>query len=184
MFDESVNRKVHVPWFTDPNDTCLSYNEHAVPCSLPDLYSYFPNKTYPSSYFPFPKEVDGGVPDFSTCTSDIKCKSFNSLTAKSVLAGEKKRTFWYLHTQFLRRNGTLYYIQTKTWHAKIYFPTQCTNWQILTSAKKIQLLPFTNIIDAASSVKIVSMGKMESMRVQRAIKLCEWIKIWQETTVL
>jgi hypothetical protein len=24
----------------------------------PDLYSYFTNETYPSSYFPFPKEVD------------------------------------------------------------------------------------------------------------------------------
>jgi hypothetical protein len=35
----------------------------------PDLYLYFTNKTYPSSYFPFPKEVDD-VPDFSACTSD------------------------------------------------------------------------------------------------------------------
>jgi hypothetical protein len=26
-------------------------------------------------------------------------------------------------------------------------------------------------------------AKMRSLRVQRAIKLCEWIKIWQETTV-
>ncbi len=33
----------------------------------PDLYSYFTNKTYPSSYFHFPKEVDD-VPDFSACT--------------------------------------------------------------------------------------------------------------------
>jgi hypothetical protein len=29
----------------------------------PDLYLYFTNKTYPSSYFPFPKEVDD-IPDF------------------------------------------------------------------------------------------------------------------------
>jgi hypothetical protein len=27
-------------------------------------------------------------------------------------------------------------------------------------------------------------GKLKSLRVQRAIKLCEQIKIWQETTVL
>jgi hypothetical protein len=35
----------------------------------PDLYLYFPNKTYPSCYFPFPKEVDD-IPDFSTFTSN------------------------------------------------------------------------------------------------------------------
>jgi hypothetical protein len=35
-----------------------------------DQYSYFTNKTYPPSYFPFPNEVDN-VPDFSACTSDI-----------------------------------------------------------------------------------------------------------------
>ncbi len=39
----------------------------------PDLYLYFTNETYPSSYFPFPKEVDD-VPDFSTCTSGNECK--------------------------------------------------------------------------------------------------------------
>ncbi len=30
----------------------------------PDLYSYFTNEAYPSSSFPFPKEVNA-VPDFS-----------------------------------------------------------------------------------------------------------------------
>ncbi len=35
----------------------------------PDLYSYFTNETYPSSYFPFPKKVDD-VPDFAACTSN------------------------------------------------------------------------------------------------------------------
>ncbi len=39
----------------------------------PDLYSYFTNKTYPSSYFPFQKEVDD-VPDFSVCISGNECK--------------------------------------------------------------------------------------------------------------
>jgi hypothetical protein len=47
----------------------------------PDLYSYFTNETYPSSYFPFPKEVDD-VPDFSACTSDNECKSLKSTHAQ------------------------------------------------------------------------------------------------------
>jgi hypothetical protein len=46
----------------------------------PDLYSYFTGKTYPSSYFPFPKEVDD-VPDFSACTSDNERKSFKATHA-------------------------------------------------------------------------------------------------------
>jgi hypothetical protein len=46
----------------------------------PDLYSYFTNKTYPSSYFLFPKEVDD-VPNFSTCTSDNEHKSLNATHA-------------------------------------------------------------------------------------------------------
>ncbi len=43
----------------------------------PDLYSYFNNETYPSSYFPFPKEVDN-IPDFSACTSDNERKSLKA----------------------------------------------------------------------------------------------------------
>jgi hypothetical protein len=46
----------------------------------PDLYSYFTNKTYPSSYFPFPKEVDD-IPDFSVCTSNNKRKSLKATHA-------------------------------------------------------------------------------------------------------
>jgi hypothetical protein len=49
--------------------------------ALPDLYTYFTNKTYPSSYFPFPKEVDD-VPDFSTCTSDNESKSLKATHAR------------------------------------------------------------------------------------------------------
>jgi hypothetical protein len=44
----------------------------------------------------------------------------------------------------------------KTWRTKIYLPTQRTNQQMLTSAKKIQFLPSTHVIDAASFVKIAS----------------------------
>jgi hypothetical protein len=46
----------------------------------PDLYLYFTKKTYPSSYFPLPKEVDD-IPDFSACTSNIKRKSLKATHA-------------------------------------------------------------------------------------------------------
>jgi hypothetical protein len=45
----------------------------------PDLYLYFTNETYRSSYFPFPKKVDD-ILDFSTCTSDNELKSLKANT--------------------------------------------------------------------------------------------------------
>jgi hypothetical protein len=48
----------------------------------PDLYLYFTNETYPSSYFPFPKEVDD-IPDFFTCTSDNECKRLQATHARN-----------------------------------------------------------------------------------------------------
>jgi hypothetical protein len=50
--------------------------------ALPDLYSYFTNKTYPSSYFPFPKEVED-IPDFFACTSNNECKSLKAVHARN-----------------------------------------------------------------------------------------------------
>jgi hypothetical protein len=47
----------------------------------PDLYLYFTNKIYPSSYLPFPKEVDD-VPDFSMCTSDNERKNLKATHAR------------------------------------------------------------------------------------------------------
>jgi hypothetical protein len=47
----------------------------------PNMYSYFTNKKYPSSYFPFPKKVDD-VPNFSACTSDNECKSLYETHAR------------------------------------------------------------------------------------------------------
>jgi hypothetical protein len=48
----------------------------------PDLHSYFTNKTHPSGYFSFPKEVDDAR-DFSACTSDNKHKSLKSTHARN-----------------------------------------------------------------------------------------------------
>ncbi len=67
--------------------------------------------------------------------------------------GNKTPTFWLLCTQFLRRNNTINSTWNETWHATIYPTTQCTNRQILTSAK-IQFWPSTHVVDAASFVKI------------------------------
>jgi hypothetical protein len=49
--------------------------------ALPDLYSYFTYKTYPSSYFPLPKEVDD-VQDFSMCTSNNEQESLKATHAR------------------------------------------------------------------------------------------------------
>jgi hypothetical protein len=46
----------------------------------PDLCLYFTNKAYPSSYFPFPMEVDD-IPDFSARASNNKRKSLKATHA-------------------------------------------------------------------------------------------------------
>jgi hypothetical protein len=46
----------------------------------PGLYSFFTTEAYPSTYFPFPNEVDA-VPDFSTCTSDNECETLKATNA-------------------------------------------------------------------------------------------------------
>ncbi len=82
---------------------------------------------------------------------------FNSLTANSDLVGEKLVLFGKYVLNFYI--GITHYIlrESKTWHAKIYLPTQWTNWRILlTSAKKIRFWPSTHVIDAANFVKIAS----------------------------
>ncbi len=80
----------------------------------------------------------------------------NSLGAKSVLAGKK-----LVATYSIFYVGIVCIIlrETKTWCAKIYLPTQCTNREyctILTSKKKIQFWPSTHIIDEARFVNIAS----------------------------
>jgi hypothetical protein len=67
---------------------CLQTQKTPAPATMnmlflaasPDLYLYFTNETYPSSYFPFPKKVDD-VPDYSACTSDNEHKSLKATHA-------------------------------------------------------------------------------------------------------
>jgi hypothetical protein len=72
-------------------------------------------------------------------SNNVPCRlGFNSFTAKSVLAGEK--TCSYVLNFYV---GIVHYIlrETKTRHAKIYLPTQRTNWRILTSEKRCNFDP-------------------------------------------
>jgi hypothetical protein len=65
----------------------------------------------------------------------------NSLPAKSVLAGVKLIHFGsYVLNIYI---GIVHYIlsEMKTLRAKIYLPTQCTNWRILTNAKRYNFDP-------------------------------------------
>jgi hypothetical protein len=64
-------------------------------------------------------------------------RGVNSLTAKSILAGEKLILFGRYIINFYI--GIVHCIlhEMKTWRAKIYLPTQCINRQILTSTKQI-----------------------------------------------
>ncbi len=45
------------------------------------LYSFFTTKAYPSTFFPFPPEVDA-VPDFSTCNSDNEREMLKATNAR------------------------------------------------------------------------------------------------------
>ncbi len=64
-------------------------------------------------------------------------ETLSSLTAKSVLAGEKLVLFGRYVLNLYMRIVPYILREPKTWHTKIYLPTQCTNRQILTSAKNI-----------------------------------------------
>ncbi len=59
---------------------------------------------------------------FGDVNEKVYFSDVNSLTAKSILAGEKLVYVGIVH-------NILH--ETKTWHTKIYLPTQRTNWRIL-----------------------------------------------------
>ncbi len=105
------------------------------------------------------------------CSWFLPMELIISLTAKSVLAGEKLVLFgrYVLNLSV----GIVPYIQRepKTWRTKIYLPTQHTNRRMLTSAKKIQFQPSTHVINAVSFIKIASNSRQakviaRSMRYQ------------------
>ena len=70
---------------------CRCSQTHKTPASAkmnmlfcaasPGLYAFFTTETYPSTYFPFPPEVDA-VPDFSTCNSDNERETLKATNAR------------------------------------------------------------------------------------------------------
>jgi hypothetical protein len=48
--------------------------------AAPDLYAFFTKEAYPTTFFPFPKEVEE-VPDFNNCTDDNQCEMLKSTHA-------------------------------------------------------------------------------------------------------
>ncbi len=48
--------------------------------AVPDLYAFFMKEAYPTTFFPFPKEVEE-VLDFNNCTNDNQCETLKSTHA-------------------------------------------------------------------------------------------------------
>jgi hypothetical protein len=70
-----INRMLHMCQCSQTQKTPASATANILfLVASPDLYSYFTNKAYSSSFFPLPKENDD-VLDFSAYTSDNERKS-------------------------------------------------------------------------------------------------------------
>ena len=65
--------------------------------------------------------------DLPKVSSQEGAELLNSLSAKSVLAGEKLVATYSIFYVGIEHNILC---ETKTWRAKIYLPPQCTNRQI------------------------------------------------------
>jgi hypothetical protein len=48
--------------------------------AMPDLYVCFTKEAYPTTFLPFPKEVEE-VPDFNNCTDENQCETLKSTQA-------------------------------------------------------------------------------------------------------
>ena len=115
---------------------------------------------------------------------DSTHQPINSLTAKSCSVGAKLVLFGRYVLNFYVRIVLWILRETKTWRATIFLATQRTNCQILTSLKRYDFDPLltSSVLQTSYELRATA-AKMRSLRVQHAIKLCERIKIWQETTV-
>ncbi len=107
----------------------------------PDLHLYFTNKVYPSSYFPFPKEVDD-ILDFSACTSNNERERL-----KTTLA----------HDQKLKRTQSWWILPSPMFSSQIYQKrfVKHTSW----SAWNNQTLFFSTCSTGSSQ----STGKRQPM---------------------
>jgi hypothetical protein len=78
MLASLIDLMLHICQCSQTHKTPASATMNMLFCAAsPDLYSFFTNETYPSSFFPFLKEVDA-IPDFSACTSDNERESLKA----------------------------------------------------------------------------------------------------------
>ncbi len=94
--------------------------------------------------------------EFFSHQNGLSTYAVNSFTSKSIPAGTKLVLFGRYVLNFHVGIVQLILCETKTWCAKIYCTAQRTNFQRLTSAKKVRSWPSTHIINVASFVKIAS----------------------------
>ena len=81
MLESLIDLMLHICQCSQTQKTPASATMNMLFCAaLPGLYSFFTTEAYPSTYFPFPNEVDA-VPDFSTCTSDNECETLKATNA-------------------------------------------------------------------------------------------------------
>jgi hypothetical protein len=65
-----IELMLHMCQCTQTHETPASKDMNMLFCTAaPDLYNFFTKKAYPTTFFPFPKEVEE-VPDFNNCTDD------------------------------------------------------------------------------------------------------------------
>ena len=82
MLASLIDLMLHICRCSQTQKTPASATMNMLFCAAsPGLYSFFTTETYPSTFFPFPNEVDA-VPDFSTCNSDNEQETLKATNAR------------------------------------------------------------------------------------------------------
>ena len=77
-----IDLMLHIYRCSQTQKTPASATMNMLFCAAsPSLYSFFTTEAYPSTFFPFPPEVDA-VPDFSTCNSDKERETRKATNAR------------------------------------------------------------------------------------------------------
>jgi hypothetical protein len=77
-----IDLMLHICRCSQTQKTPASATMNMLFCAAsPGLYSFFTTEPYPSTFFPFPAEVDA-VPDFSTCNSDNERETLKATHAR------------------------------------------------------------------------------------------------------
>jgi hypothetical protein len=82
MLASLIDLMLHICRCSQTQKTPASATMNMLFCAAsPGLYSFFTTETYPSTFFPFPNEVDA-VPDFSTCNLDNEQETLKATNAR------------------------------------------------------------------------------------------------------